>query len=162
MSTKKSKEAESETPAVEPGERTPASPLLDPFGLGDMLRWPARFPRPWPEFMRDDSIRVEEFMEDDDLHIRAEIPGVDPDKDIDITVDHGRLSIRAEREERTEKTEDGYHSEFRYGSFSRVLTLPEGADADDVRATYEDGILDVRVPIGKGRTPAKKVAISSS
>lgn len=152
MSTKK------ETTAVEP-----AAPVFDPFGFTNLFHWPARFGRTWPDFVRDDSTRinVEEFVEDDELHIRAEIPGVDPDEDIEITVDSGRLTIRAERENRTESTEDGYRSEFRYGSFSRVLPLPEGAKFEDVHATYKDGILDVRVPIDDERVPARKIPVSS-
>ena len=94
--------------------------------------------------------------------MRAEIPGVDPEQDVEISVNHGRLSIRAEREERSEKTEDGYHSEFRYGSFARVLTLPEGAKADDISASYTDGVLEVRVPIDESSGTRKAIPITRS
>ena len=58
------------------------------------------------------------------------------------------MRIKAHREERQEEKEKGgYRTEFRYGSFSRTLRLPEGATADDVKATYTDGVLEVRVPI---------------
>ncbi len=155
--------SEKDVPAgeVETRERA-AWPLLEPFGFGELLRWPERFGR-WPDlFGEEATMRVEEYVEDGELHIRAEIPGVDPEKDIDITVDRGRIAIRAEREERTEKTEDGYRSEFRYGSYRRILPLPEGADADDVTAKYEDGILDLRVPIDTETKTAKKISITNS
>jgi len=72
------------------------------------------------------------------------VPGIDPDKDVKITIDNGFLTIRAER---LEEKKEGGRSEFRYGSFIRSATLPTGADPDDVTATYGDSILEVRVGI---------------
>ena len=80
-------------------------------------------------------MRVEEFMDDDEAVVRVEIPGVDPEKDIDISVASGRLVVSAKREQRETKSEDGRRSEFHYGSFRRTMTLPPGVDADDVHAT---------------------------
>lgn len=88
------------------------------------------------------SMRVEESVSDGQLRIRAELPGMDPDKDIDISIADGVLTIRAEREE---KTESEGRSEFRYGTFMRALTLPPTADDGDVHAEYRDGILEVIV-----------------
>jgi HSP20 family molecular chaperone IbpA len=76
--------------------------------------------------------------------LRAELPGIDPEKDVEITVDDGVLTVKAERRE--EKKEGG-RSEFRYGSFARSVTLPAGADEENVAASYRDGILEVRTPI---------------
>lgn len=93
------------------------------------------------------ALRLEEFLEDDMCVIRAELPGIDPDKDVEISVSDGILHLRAEREERTEeKRPDGYRSEFHYGRMSRSIRLPDGATEADVTATYKDGILEVRVP----------------
>lgn len=93
-------------------------------------------------------IKVEELMDGNELVVRAELPGIDPDKDVDVSITEGALRINAHREERQEEKEKGgYRTEFRYGSFSRTLRLPEGATADDVKATYTDGVLEVRVPI---------------
>ncbi|MCG2622105.1 Hsp20/alpha crystallin family protein [Arthrobacter sp. I2-34] len=93
-------------------------------------------------------LRVEEFRDGPTMVVRAELPGVDPDQDVDITVREGTLHIRAERRERTEeKTKSGYRSEFRYGSFSRNVTLPPGCRQEDVTATYRDGVLEVRIPV---------------
>ncbi len=107
-----------------------------------------------------DQMKIEEYVEDGALLVRAEIPGVDPDEDIDISVEGGRLSIRAERSSRTETEGDGFRSEFRYGSFSRVIGLPEGVDADGIDASYVDGILEIKVPLPDGRAAeTKKVPI---
>ena len=82
--------------------------------------------------------------------IRAELPGIDPDKDVEITVADGVLRLAAKREEHSEESRpDSYHSEFRYGSFERHLRLPAGAREADVKASYKDGILEVRVPMPK-------------
>jgi HSP20 family protein len=94
------------------------------------------------------SMQIEEYVEDGTCIIRAELPGIDPDKDVEITVVDGLLHLAAHRQERSEeKRRNGYRSEFRYGMFERHLRLPEGATDADVSATYKDGILEVRVPI---------------
>jgi HSP20 family protein len=92
-------------------------------------------------------IRVEEYVDGETYVIRAELPGLDPNKDIELSVDDGVLHLRAERKERTEEERpDGFRSEFRYGRMSRSVRLPEGASDADVTATYKDGILEVRMP----------------
>jgi HSP20 family protein len=92
-------------------------------------------------------IRVEEYVDGETYVIRAELPGLDPNKDIELSVEDGVLHLRAERKERTEEERpDGFRSEFRYGRMSRSVRLPEGASDADVAATYKDGILEVRMP----------------
>ena len=81
--------------------------------------------------------------------IRAEMPGLDPDKDVKITVEDNTLVIDAER---TEEKSDKNRSEFQYGAFRRAMALPAGAKVDDIKATYTDGILTVT--IGIGETPS--------
>ncbi len=108
-----------------------------------------RFAETWTHPMH-----LEEFVEGDTCVIRAEIPGVDPEKDIEITVADGIVHLSAHREERTqEERPSGYRSEFRYGSFSRSVRLPEGATEQDVTATYKDGVLEVRIPVATARRP---------
>ncbi|MBT1002006.1 Hsp20/alpha crystallin family protein [Paenarthrobacter sp. DKR-5] len=104
------------------------------------------------------SIRVEEFVDDKTLVVRADMPGVDPDKDIDVSVSDGVLHISAQRQEKTEqKDKDRYRSEFRYGSFSRDIPIPEGVKDEDIKASYKDGVLEVRTPLPDGAdAPAKK------
>ncbi len=111
------------------------------------------------------AMRMEEFVEDDQLVLRAELPGVDPEKDLSITVAEGALTIAAERkDEHTEgeKGKPGYHSEFRYGSFHRRMLLPAGVGADAVTATYRDGILEVRMPNKPAEAQAKSVPVKRS
>jgi HSP20 family protein len=94
-----------------------------------------------------DALRVEEFVDDGTLVVRAEMAGIDPDKDVEISVHDGLLHIRAERRASSEhKDTSGFRSEFQYGMFERTLPLPAGVGGDDVKATYKDGILEVRMP----------------
>jgi len=121
--------------------------------------------REWPDFQElvqrwfegdvDKTwLRVEEFREADTLVVRAELPDIDPDKDVDIVVADGELRITAHREARSEhKDKDSYRSEFQYGSFSRSVKLPSGASPEDVTATYRDGVLEVRVPVAEVAAP---------
>ncbi len=130
---------------------------VEPFDLVDRMfdDWSRMLPmrRP-PFFLRDlageDMIRVDEFRDGNDLVIRADMPGIDPDKDVELTVSDGMLHIQAERREEERKQEKGYRRhELRYGSFSRSLPLPGGVKESDVNATYKDGILEVRIPTPK-------------
>ena len=110
--------------------------------------WPLG-PAQWPllDIGADEFIKVEEFIDGDHLVIRAELPGVDPDRDIDVSVDNGVLTIAAERQESSrEQLEKGYRSEFRYGSFVRQVQLPAGTSAEVVSAAYQDGVLEIRMP----------------
>jgi HSP20 family protein len=104
---------------------------------------------------------VDVFAREGDLVVRAELPGVDPEKDIDISFQDGVLTIRGERklEEKTER-DDFYRVESSYGSFQRSIPLPDGVKAEDVRATYENGILEVVIPKAGELTSAKKIPIA--
>lgn len=103
------------------------------------------------------AIRVEELVDGDRLVVRAELPGIDPEKDVDVRIEGGDLVISAQRQERKEEKErGGYRTEFRYGSFSRTVPLPEGASEQDIEATCTDGVLEVRVPVPKKDEAAPK------
>jgi HSP20 family molecular chaperone IbpA len=103
-------------------------------------------------------VRVEDYVSEGQYVVRAELPGIDPEKDVEITVDDGVLTVKAERRE--EKKEGG-RSEFRYGSFTRTVTLPTGADEENVAASYSDGILEVRTPIKEAaKAEPKRIAIT--
>lgn len=84
--------------------------------------------------------------------LRAELPGMDPD-DFTITVDDDVITVSAEH---SESEEDKEHSEFRYGSFRRTVRLPATIPADDVEASYADGILTIRVPMPEETTGAAR------
>ncbi|TDD67212.1 Hsp20/alpha crystallin family protein [Jiangella aurantiaca] len=95
-------------------------------------------------------IRVDEYKEGDTLVIRADLPGVDPDQDIDLDIVNGMLRLRAERRSEEDRESGGYlRRELRYGSFARTLPLPEGVTESDISASYKDGILEIRVPMPK-------------
>jgi HSP20 family protein len=133
----------------------------EPFGFGWPEQWRRWFDR---EVVPEGWLRVEEVHEDGTLVVRVELPGVDPDKDIDVSVAEGMLHISAKREERTEhKDKASYRSEFRYGEFSRDLVLPTGVDKDAVKAEYKDGILEVQIPWPvEPKATSSKVPISRS
>ena len=121
--------------------------------------WPA-FPEMRRFFEAEDELRVEEFTEDDKLVVRAELPGIDPERDVDIDIQDHSLRIRAERRHEERKEERGsFHSEFHYGTFTRVIPLATAASDKDVKASYRDGILEVRVPIDQKEVQARKIAI---
>lgn len=88
---------------------------------------------------------VDVATRDDDLVIRAELPGMKRE-DVDISVQDGVLTISGERKEEEEHKDKGYLiKERRYGSFSRSMTLPEGTDEEKIKARFEDGLLEVTV-----------------
>jgi HSP20 family molecular chaperone IbpA len=109
----------------------------------DILDW---FDAPWGVFrpVRDNPMRVEDFIKDGHYVLRAELPGIDPDKDLELTVSSSVLTIRAHRQE---ETETKYRAEFRYGVFTRSVKLPAGADEDHIQASYDAGVLEVTVSL---------------
>jgi HSP20 family protein len=135
--------------------------LWDWFEAPDFGRWLEGI-RPW--FREEERLRIEQELTDDTMVVRAEMPGIDPDKDVQITIDDGVLQIRAERKyEKTEEEKGRTRSEFRYGSFTRALRVPKELGVDDVKASYHDGILEVRFPCKvPSETEARKVPITRS
>ncbi|KAA1244624.1 Hsp20/alpha crystallin family protein [Mycobacterium simiae] len=99
---------------------------------------------------------LEDEMKDGRYVVRAEIPGVDPEQDIDVTVHEGQLTIKADR---SEKKEFDGRSEFSYGSFSRTVSLPAGADEDSIEATYDKGILTVSVAVSEQKPTQRRIQI---
>lgn len=104
-------------------------------------------------------MRLEDEMKDGHYEVRAEIPGVDPAKDIDITLRDGHLTVKAER---SEHKEFNGRSEFSYGSFVRTVSLPPGADENHVKASYDKGILTVSIAVNDSKPAAKHVLIAST
>lgn len=88
-------------------------------------------------------IPVEEYREDGHYVVRADLPGIDPDNDVTVTVEDGYLVIEGARRH---EEHDEHHSEVRFGSFSRRLPLPKGCTGDDVTASYDSGVLTVTLP----------------
>jgi HSP20 family molecular chaperone IbpA len=107
-------------------------------------------------FFDNHLLRLEDETTDSTYEVRAELPGVDPVEDIEVTVRDGKLAIRASRQRTTEPT--GL-SEFSYGSFSRTVPLPTDADEDGITATYDRGILTVLVPLAVAEPVEKHVEV---
>ena len=105
-------------------------------------------------------IRVEEYTADGRYIVKAELAGLDPAKEAEVIVGDGYLTIRAERHD----TVEGPHrSEFRYGVFSRTLSLPADANPDDVTAGYADGILTVTVGVKEAQADqVRKIEITTA
>ena len=135
--------------AIQMHRRTPVPALVDwfedfPFGPRTMFTG------------GEHMIRVEEYQDGGTYTVKAELPGIDPDKDVEITVDHGVLTVHAER---SEQKAEGKRSEFLYGSFTRAVQLPEGAKEDDIKASYDNGVLTVTAPVGPSGEQPKKIPI---
>lgn len=127
--------------------------------LTDLLDWLESGWASMPDLRGDRQhvMRIEDRLEEDRYTVRAELPGIDPDKDVEISVAEGMLTISAERKEET--TEHG-RSEFHYGSFMRRVSLPPGAKEDELTATYQDGILQVSVPIAAEQAKPRTIPIA--
>jgi HSP20 family protein len=117
--------------------------LVDLF---DWLESPLTMLRP----MSAQTMRVEDYVKDGRYVVRAELPGLDPEKELVVTVSNGILTIKADR---AEKNEDKHRSEFRYGSFIRHMTLPAAADEEHIQACYEQGILEIAMPLKAKQAP---------
>lgn len=114
-------------------------------------------------FAGERSIHLEEFVDDGHLVVRADMPGIDPERDVEVSIADGMLTLKAERRQESEvEDKQGYRSEFRYGMFARTLPLPASASEKDVQATYRDGVLEVRVPVAEPATEARKIPVSRS
>lgn len=123
-----------------------------------MLGW-----RNWPlEDFPEDSFFAEEWSpavdvrENSDAYVvQADIPGVKPE-DMDVTLENGVLTIRGQRREEKKDEGENYHRIERFsGSFSRRFVLPEAADADNVEANMDQGVLVVRIPKTEKATQRK-------
>lgn len=129
----------------------------DPFSVTrdlDRLFGEVAQERPWIP-------RVDVLDKEDNLVIRAELPGMNPD-DIDVTVENSQLVISGTRSFETEEDEKGYHRrEIARGEFQRTIYLPDEFDTEKISAEYHDGILEIAVPKRPEVLPKKvKVDIS--
>ncbi len=97
---------------------------------------------------------VDVAEKDKAYEITAELPGMD-EKNIDVKIANGMLTIKGEKkEEKEEKKKDYYLSERRYGSFERRFQVPEGVESDKIEASFKKGVLTVTLP----KTPAAQAA----
>ena len=94
--------------------------------------------------------------------ITAELPGLD-DKNVEIKLSNGTLTISGEKkDEREEKEKDYYFAERRYGSFKRAFRVPEGVDTEKIEAAFDKGVLTIRLPkTEEAQKAEKKIEIKS-
>ena len=97
-----------------------------------------------------------------DIVVKAELPGME-EKDIEVSLSDDTLTIRGEKkEEKEDKGKDYWHKETSYGSFSRVIPLPEGLDTEKADARFKNGVLTIALPKLEARlAKSKKIAIKA-
>ena len=96
----------------------------------------------------------------EDALVRLELPGVDPANDVTVEVDRGRLVVRGERRDQREDEERGLR-EVRYGAFRREFTLPEQVNDEAVTASYDAGVLSIRVAGAYAGTEPRRIPVTS-
>jgi len=106
-------------------------------------------------------VRFDVSETDDAIALTAELPGID-EKDVELTLSDGMLTVKGEKKAETEKKEKDYYlSERRYGSFLRSMRVPESVDEGNIKATFEKGVLKVAMPKrAEAKAKKKKIAIS--
>ena len=124
--------------------------------LADWLESPWTGP---PPLLAGQVFRLEETIRDDRYMVRAELPGLDPASDIEVTLDGRILTIRAERRQ---QDSEPYRSEFRYGSLARAVRLPARVDPADVTARYDKGVLEVSVPVRAVKPEGTQIPVENA
>ena len=130
----------------------------------------AMFPDPppgWPEspraallaFSSAQTFRVEELVREDQYVIRAELPGLDPATDIEVTIRGRTLTIHADRGPHDDEPR---RTEFRYGPVTRSVWLPVRADVHGITARYRTGILEVSIPVPTPKPEAIRIPIENA
>lgn len=108
------------------------------------------------------SPQIESFERDGNLVLQADLPGMSKD-DINVDIEDDRIVIHGERRNERETNEKGfYHSERSYGSFHRSIPLPEGIDADNAEAKFDNGVLEITMPMPKQMSNRRSLEIGSS
>lgn len=105
-----------------------------------------------------------DLKEDDrGVRIRAELPGLS-EKDVEVSLTHDGLTISGEkREEKEDKSEGSWYRETSYGSFRRLIALPEGLNPDKAEARFKNGVLTVELPWkAEARIQGKRIAVKAA
>ena len=143
-----------------------AGGLFRPFALlRDMTEWMDQafegdLPITRGERMWAPAVEVKE--RDNNMIICADLPGIDP-KDVKVELEENNLVIQGERKREETKEGEGYRrTERYYGSFFRAIPLPEYAKAEQAKAEFKNGVLEVTVPIDQTRSGRKQIPISTS
>lgn len=130
-----------------------------PFGRSG-FDWELAWPRE-PSWSLAPAVDVAE--KEKEYEITAELPGMD-EKNIDIKLSNGTLTIKGEKkEEKEERERDYYLSERRYGSFMRSFQVPEGVDAEKIEASFSKGVLTVKLPkTAEAQKSEKTIAVKAA
>jgi HSP20 family protein len=103
------------------------------------------------------------FSRNGDIVVRVELPGIDPEKDVKVTLLEGMLDVKGERKQEQEIKEEGYYrKESSYGAFERRIPVPATVKESDIKADYKDGVLEVVVTGAANALPkptAKEIPI---
>jgi HSP20 family protein len=99
-------------------------------------------------------VRMDAIRRDNEIELRFDLPGIDTDS-IDVTVDRGVLTVSARRSEEYSENEKPFVRERVMGSFARRLRLSDSVNADQIAASYEGGVLTVKVPFAERALPRK-------
>jgi HSP20 family protein len=104
---------------------------------------------------------IEVSERDGNYVIRAELPGLKPE-DVRLEIEDDALVLQGERRDEREQEEGGVRrTEIRYGRFYRSIPLPEGANIDQINAKFENGVLEVTVPVPQEQSQRKQIPIQS-
>jgi len=104
---------------------------------------------------------IEVTQRDGNYVVRAELPGLNPE-DVKLEITDEAIVLQGERKEEHEETKGGGHvTERRYGKFYRAILLPDGARADEARAAYDKGVLEITVPVEEQRSKRREIPIQT-
>ena len=141
-------------------------PFSDLRGTMDRL-FDEGFSRPWRVLPAtstegyEATFPVEVSETEGDIEVKASLPGVNPDE-VEITVANDVLTIKAEHKDTTEeKKRDYYRREIRYGSFHRSMALPVSVDSDKAEASFDNGVLSLKLPKAEALRP-KQIKVGSA
>jgi HSP20 family protein len=105
------------------------------------------------------SPHLEVFERNGKLVIEADLPGVKRD-DVNVQIEQDAIIIQGQRQQQSENNNQGYyHSERSYGSFYRMIPLPEGVNTDDATATFRNGVLEIEVPMPQQQQRARRLEV---
>ena len=163
----KKKDSQKEEKALKPRS---AETMISPWD--EMERWLEGFGRrgwlhpglwEWPETgqfaaFRNAAPKVDVVERDTEIIVRAELPGVTKE-DLDVTVGDERVTIKAStRHEDKQEKGEYLRREMSYGEYQRTIALPQAVDGEKAKATFTDGMLELKLPKVE-KTPRKKVKV---
>lgn len=132
--------------------------LFDSFGFG--RGWLA--PRGWGEVSQAMwTPQIEAFERNGEFIVRADLPGLNKDN-VKVDITDNALTIQGERKQEHEEKREGFHrSERSYGSFYRTIPLPEGVSADEAKASFRDGVLEISMPAPQREERRRQIEITT-